>query len=646
MAASAENVNINTDTPLYQDNDAESEDSKSPVSVQNGQWQTYMSDRTPLAQKRTWKKRDPVSIERSNLVNICKLVVKELIESSLKFGRQLDSDSVPLQHFFIVLEHVLRHGLKPKRGILGPKKELWDLFQMVEKWSYEAQDITASVRDLPTVKTHIGRARAWLRLALMQKKLADYFRLLIERRDDLLTEFYESGALMLADEAIVIMGLLVGLNVIDCNLCVKEEDLDSQMGVIDFSLYLRNAGGDTSPDDSPEQSDMTTVLDQKNYIEELNRHLNATVTNLQAKMETLTTTNALMKEDLAIAKNSILHLQEDNDRLRKDKGLPTQQQQEQLDKEAKKASRISVIGCEEEMQDLKRQLEEESAHRKQVEKELELQIQMKAESEMAAKLLEKDIHEKQDTIISLRQQLDDIKVINLEMYRKLQECESSLKQKTELIARLEDKAAEMAETIRNLESKYEECVIQKEAAKETAQRLSDKISDGELYSSTIETDLKIEREWRQSLQEALVKDREINAECQQKIAELRKQQEEYNILKGAHMQLISTVENQERTLEELGAHLSESKLKMADLRDVSKSLRDAQWAPDKEATNCRLCEKEFSISRRRHHCRHCGNIFCHSCSDNTMPLPSSARPVRVCDTCHTQLLQRYSNSEN
>ncbi|XP_050688551.1 RUN and FYVE domain-containing protein 2-like isoform X1 [Eriocheir sinensis] len=590
--------------------------------------------------------RDPVCIERSNLVNICKLVVKELIESSLKFGRQLDSDSVPLQHFFIVLEHVLRHGLKPKRGLLGPKKELWDLFQLVEKWSYEAQDITASVRDLPTVKTHIGRARAWLRLALMQKKLADYFRLLIERRDELLTEFYETGALMLADEAIVIMGLLVGLNVIDCNLCVKEEDLDSQMGVIDFSLYLRNTGADPSPDDNLEQTDMTTVLDQKNYIEELNRHLNATVTNLQAKMETLITTNALMKEDLSIAKNTILHMQEDNDRLRKDKGLPTQQQQEQLEKEAQKANRVSVIGCEEEMQDLKLQLEEESAHRKQVEKELELQIQMKAESEMAAKLLEKDIHEKQDTIISLRQQLDEIKVINLEMYRKLQECESSLKQKTELIGRLEAKAAEMAETIRNLESQYEECLLQKEAAKTTAQKLSDKVCDGEVQSSTLETDLKIEREWRQSLQETLVKDREAKAELQQQVKELGKQREEYLVLKAAHMQLISTVENQERTLEELGAHLSESKLKMADLRDVSKSLRDAQWAPDKEANKCRLCEKEFSIARRRHHCRHCGNIFCHSCSDNTMPLPSSARPVRVCDACHTQLLERYSNSEN
>lgn len=76
------------------------------------------------------------------------------------------------------------------------------------------------------------------------------------------------------------MGILVGLNVIDCNLCFKEEDLDSQQGVIDFSLYLRTSSR-TSPDDEnthivPIESsagNMTAVLDQKNYIEELNRHL-------------------------------------------------------------------------------------------------------------------------------------------------------------------------------------------------------------------------------------------------------------------------------------------------------------------------------------------------------------------------------------
>ena len=49
-----------------------------------------------------------------------------------------------------------------------------------------------------------------------------------------------------------------------------------------------------------------------------------------------------------------------------------------------------------------------------------LQVSMKAEMEMAMKLLERDVHEKQDTIISLRDQLEDIKHINLEMYTKLQ----------------------------------------------------------------------------------------------------------------------------------------------------------------------------------------------------------------------------------
>lgn len=42
----------------------------------------------------------------------------------------------------------------------------------------------------------------------------------------------------------------------------------------------------------------------------------ATVGNLQAKVESLTTTNALMKEDLAISKNNLLQLMEENSNLK------------------------------------------------------------------------------------------------------------------------------------------------------------------------------------------------------------------------------------------------------------------------------------------------------------------------------------------
>ena len=130
----------------------------------------------------------------------------------------------------------------------------------------------------------------------MQKKLADYLKVLIDQRDSVLHEYYEPGALLLCDEAVIVLGLLLGLNVVDCNLCLKvkakwmliysqcpmlnlnfaqEEDLDSQQGVIDFSLYLRTGGNNSmnATTDTVDSSSMTAVLDQKNYVEELNRHL-------------------------------------------------------------------------------------------------------------------------------------------------------------------------------------------------------------------------------------------------------------------------------------------------------------------------------------------------------------------------------------
>ena len=39
-------------------------------------------------------------------------------------------------------------------------------------------------------RTNIGRARAWIRLALMQKKLADYMRTLVEKMKDVLADYY------------------------------------------------------------------------------------------------------------------------------------------------------------------------------------------------------------------------------------------------------------------------------------------------------------------------------------------------------------------------------------------------------------------------------------------------------------------------
>lgn len=68
--------------------------------------------------------KDPIAIERLNLMNMAKLSIKGLIESALNLGRTLDSDYAPLQQFFVVMEHCLKHGLKSNTHISAPHKLL------------------------------------------------------------------------------------------------------------------------------------------------------------------------------------------------------------------------------------------------------------------------------------------------------------------------------------------------------------------------------------------------------------------------------------------------------------------------------------------------------------------------------------------
>lgn len=163
--------------------------------------------------------------------------------------------------------------------------------------------------------------------------------------------------------------------------------------------------------------------------------------NLQTRVETLTTTNALMKEDLAISKNTILAMQEENRQLKhrmEQQKLESLAASGRLDQESSSQRHYCSSDTEVDaaqaavesdntsssnglsVQDLSKKLHDERTQREQLEGELEGVRRQKEEMEVAMKLMEKDVHEKQDTIISLRSQLDDIKMINLEMYKKLQ----------------------------------------------------------------------------------------------------------------------------------------------------------------------------------------------------------------------------------
>ncbi|XP_029496057.1 RUN and FYVE domain-containing protein 2 isoform X4 [Oncorhynchus nerka] len=515
--------------------------------------------------------RDPMSMERTNLLNMAKLSIKGLIESALSFGRTLDSDYPPLQQFFVVMEHCLKHGLKVKKSFLGYNKSLWGPLEMVEKLCPEAGEIAASVRDLPGLKTPLGRARAWLRLALMQKRLADYLRLLITRKD-LLSDFYDNSAMMVEEEGAVIVGLLVGLNVIDANLCVKGEDLDTQVGVIDFSMYLKNDIDDYRSGERNGQ--VAAILDQKNYVEELNRQLNSSVHGLQGRVDNLEKSNSKLIEELAIAKNNIIKLQEENHQLRNENTIiliKAQQQLEvtQVDVDVELDTyKQSRQGLDEMYNEARKQLREECQLRQDVENELVVQVSMKQEMDLAMKLLEKDIHEKQDTLIGLRHQLDEVKAINVEMYTKMQTSDDGMKQKNDMITRLEEKTNQITATMKQLEQRLQEAERDRWTAEDGARKfkhdfankadsLQKQIAQREKQMLQLETDLKIEKEWRQTLQNDLERERDIVAQLSAEAQQINGLKKEFHRLQDENSQLKGICEEQEQALEELGCKLSE-----------------------------------------------------------------------------------------
>ena len=88
-----------------------------------------------------------------------------------------------------------------------------------------------------------------------------------------------------------------------------------------------------------------------------------------------------------------------------------------------------------------------------------------------------------------------------------------------------------------------------------------------------------------------------------------------------------------------------------DLAAVTGPPTQKHWKSDADAVVCDnpLCYKTFNLFERRHHCRHCGHIFCNSHSLHTVPLDQDAEfhpegaISRACDHCWNKYCGWKSN---
>ncbi|XP_045390391.1 myotubularin-related protein 3 isoform X4 [Lemur catta] len=108
-------------------------------------------------------------------------------------------------------------------------------------------------------------------------------------------------------------------------------------------------------------------------------------------------------------------------------------------------------------------------------------------------------------------------------------------------------------------------------------------------------------------------------------------------IESGHQQEVETLKKQ---VQELKSRL-ESQYLTSSLRfngDFGDEVM-TRWLPDHLAAHCYSCDSAFWLASRKHHCRNCGNVFCSSCCNQKVPVPSQQlfEPSRVCKSCYSSL---------
>ncbi|OQD68419.1 hypothetical protein PENDEC_c036G03860 [Penicillium decumbens] len=100
----------------------------------------------------------------------------------------------------------------------------------------------------------------------------------------------------------------------------------------------------------------------------------------------------------------------------------------------------------------------------------------------------------------------------------------------------------------------------------------------------------------------------------------------------------STMESKSSGISKVAEH---EWMKNESLGEVTGLPTREHWKADSASPNCDspTCRSSFGLFLRRHHCRHCGHVFCSSHTPHAVPLDQNARfhpdgvLSRVCDLC-------------
>ncbi|WAR04005.1 RABE1-like protein [Mya arenaria] len=196
-------------------------------------------------------------------------------------------------------------------------------------------------------------------------------------------------------------------------------------------------------------------------------------------------------------------------------------------------------------------------------------------------------------------------------------------------------------------SEQQEKATMEETLTQEISTLQEKLAIQDSLTSELERESSVRAETEGRLRETEQSIRSHQAKSKQIIGGLQKQVEEQS---NARTQLEQDVYRMKQKVLSLQTDLDNSEAVQRDFVKLSQSLQiqleqirqaenEVRWQHEEDVDDCAGCRQQFSVTKRKHHCRHCGRIFCTDCITKTVKTGPKQRPARVCDVCHTILVK-------
>ncbi|KAL4001750.1 Rabaptin-like family protein [Acanthocheilonema viteae] len=240
--------------------------------------------------------------------------------------------------------------------------------------------------------------------------------------------------------------------------------------------------------------------------------------------------------------------------------------------------------------------------------------------------------EMRDQTIELPQDVDQLQFLCLQLREELIETRAA-KEHAEVVLRDE---------IATLEAQRKEDEMEKRRIEDAYTERVNGVSQELGFARSQLDSMKDASSKVEEMNKRMIEYREVIEDLEKQLQSVQKERTDLEMTVALYKQKCAALQQELDTSETVQKDFVKlSQNLQIELEKIRQAEQEVRWQFDEDVHACNQCQSNFSKSRIKLHCYHCGKIFCPVCLSATIPSGPHRRPARVCQVCHT-LLSRDS----